>query len=99
MALARFWLVLLTVELTRILLVADLLAVGLDLWFELSILLCLDDRPSVDEPFLLNNRSVADTLVSCWRRVGKQAVLSSASLVLIVTWLKWHKQEGVADAA
>ena len=68
-----FCFVILTVKLTRILPVADLLAVGLDLRFMLQSLLCLDDRKLMAEPLVLDDRCVAHTLVFAEEAIGKRA--------------------------
>ena len=65
------------VELTRILLVADLLTVGLHLRLALDVLLCLDDSQSVAESLVLDDRCVADTLVFAEETIGKRATLRS----------------------
>lgn len=70
-----FRLVIRSVELTGVLLVAGLLAVGLHLRLALHVLLCLDDRKSMAESFVLNDCSVADTLVFAEDAVGKRAAL------------------------
>jgi hypothetical protein len=61
-----------SVELTRVLLVADLLAVGMHLRLALYVLLCLDDRKSVAEPLVLNDGSVAYSLVFAKKALGSE---------------------------
>ena len=65
------------VELTRVLLIAPFLAVGFDLRLVLQILLCLDDRERMTESLVLNDRSVADSLILAEHAVGKHATFRS----------------------
>ena len=71
------WFVLFSVHWARVLLVSTFLAVRLDLWFVLLILVCLDDREGMAEPFVLDNRRVADTLVFAEDAVGKRKLVGS----------------------
>jgi hypothetical protein len=61
---------------TRVLLVAKLLAVGSYLDFTLHILLRLHESECMAKPFVLDDGGVADTLVLAEGAVGKRASIA-----------------------
>ena len=62
-------------DLARTLLVVGLLAVGQHFGLTLEVLLCHDDRECVTKSLVLDNRSVADTLILADDAVGKRDTL------------------------
>lgn len=86
-----------SVELTRVLLTAPFLAVGFDLRLVLQILLCLDDRERMTESLVLNDGSVADSLILAEHAVGKHATFRSdferAVRELVVLFLPLDRRE------
>src|SRR5271168_1360559 len=67
-----FWDVIRPIDSPRVLLVSALVAVRLDLWFMLKILLCLHGSECVAEPFVLDDGGVTDTLVFAEDAIGKR---------------------------
>jgi hypothetical protein len=53
-------------------LILTLLAVGLNLYLKMAVLLCLDQSQCVAQTFVFDDRSVADSLILAEDAVGKQ---------------------------
>src|SRR5450755_4251857 len=70
----RFWLVVRSINTSRVFLVARLLAVRHDLRSLLEVLMRLDDRKRMAEALVLDNRGMADSLVLTKGAVGKNDI-------------------------